>query len=151
MSAPREPFPKAFNCYKSCSEKVFGTISISPDNTILLVKGRRSNKWSFPKGHKKRGETYIECALRETFEEAGICLDPYIPVGYQRLSVGEYYFYELECEVAPSINDNNEIIDARWMTVEEMRREECNVDVNNFLSRLRKKNNFFRPSLDIMV
>jgi 8-oxo-dGTP pyrophosphatase MutT (NUDIX family) len=130
---------------------VYGAICLDSFGNVLLVKGRRSNKWSFPKGHKKRGETYIECALRETFEEAGICLDPYIPVGYQRLSVGEYYFYELDCEVAPSINDNNEIIDARWMTVEEMRREECNVDVNNFLSRLRKKNNFFRPSLDLMA
>ena len=119
---------------------------MSPYNTILLVRGRKSNKWSFPKGHKERGETYLECAIRETAEEAGIALDNYIPVAYQRLSVGEYYFYELPEEVAPTINDSQEITDARWMTMDEMREEPCNVDVNNFLSRMRRNTYFFRPS-----
>lgn len=139
-------FPKAFSCYKATSEKVYGSICMSPYNTILLVRGRKSNKWSFPKGHKKRGETYLECAIRETSEEAGIPLDNYIPVAYQRLSVGEYYFYELSEEVVPTINDSQEIVEARWMTMDEMREEPCNVDVNNFLSRMRRNTYFFRPA-----
>jgi len=138
------PFPKAFSCYKASSEKVYGTICISPLKTILLVLGRKSNKWSFPKGHKNRGETYIECAIRETFEEAGICLDAHVPIGYQRLSVGEYYFYDIEEEVVPDIKDSREITEAKWMTVEEMRNSSCNIDVNNFLNRLRRDTPYFQ-------
>jgi len=137
-------FPKAFSCYKASSEKVYGTICISGLNTILLVRGRKSKKWSFPKGHKHRGETYIECAVRETEEEAGISLNNMIPVAYQRLSVGEYYFYDLDDEVVTRINDTLEITEAKWMSIDEMRTESCNVDVNNFLIRLRRNNNFFR-------
>jgi len=137
-------FPKAFSCYKSSSEKVYGTICISRLNTILLVRGRKSKKWSCPKGHKHRGETYIECAVRETEEEAGINLEHSIPIAYQRLSVGEYYFYDLDEEVTPRINDTLEITEAKWMTIDEMRVAACNVDVNNFLIRLRRNNNFFR-------
>lgn len=117
---------------------------MSPLNTILLVRGRKSKKWSFPKGHKHRGETYIDCAVRETHEEAGIDLENILPVAYQRLSVGEYYFYDLSEEVVPQINDSQEITEVRWMTIEEMRISPCNVDVNNFLSRLRRNTNFFR-------
>jgi 8-oxo-dGTP pyrophosphatase MutT (NUDIX family) len=137
-------FPKAFSCYKSSAEKVYGTICISPNNTILLVRGRRSMKWSFPKGHKHRGETYIDCAVRETEEETGICLYNYIPISYQRLSVGEYYFYDLESEIIPDIKDSREIDEAKWMTIDEMRQSSCNVDVNNFLIRLRRDTAFFR-------
>ena len=138
------PFPKAFSCYKSSSEKVYGTICMSPNNRILLVKGKKSNKWSFPKGHKNRGETYMSCAVRETYEESGINLDGYVPVAYQRLSVGEYYFYELEQEVTPQIQDIQEITEASWMSIDEIQQTSCNVDVNNFLSRLRRNTNFFR-------
>jgi 8-oxo-dGTP pyrophosphatase MutT (NUDIX family) len=137
-------FPKAFSCYKANTEKVYGSICISPLNTILLVRGRKSKKWSFPKGHKNRGETYIDCAVRETYEEAGVDLEGVLPIAYQRLSVGEYYFYDLPSEITPSIRDTEEITEARWMSVDDMRGEPCNVDVNNFLSRLRRNSAFFR-------
>lgn len=146
MDSVAPTFPKAFSCYKATTDKVYGSICISSLNTILLVRGRKSNKWSFPKGHKKRGETYIDCAVRETYEEAGIILDNVLPSAYQRLSVGEYYFYDIEEEIAPCIKDTQEISEARWMSINEMRRESCNVDVNNFLSRLQRNSNFFRPA-----
>jgi mRNA-decapping enzyme subunit 2 len=139
-------FPKAFSCYKSNTEKVYGTICISPLNTILVVRGKKSSKWSFPKGHKNRGETYIDCAVRETYEEAGIDLENIIPTSYQRLSVGEYYFYDLQEEVVPRINDTQEISEARWMSIDDMRLASCNVDVNNFLNRLQRNTSFFRPN-----
>jgi 8-oxo-dGTP pyrophosphatase MutT (NUDIX family) len=143
-SSATPTFPKAFSCYKANTEKVYGSICISPFNTILLVRGRKSKKWSFPKGHKHRRETYIDCAVRETYEEAGVDLEGVLPIAYQRLSVGEYYFYDLDSEATPSIRDTNEITEARWMSVDDMRGEPCNVDVNNFLSRLRRNSAFFR-------
>lgn len=148
-SSATPSFPKAFSCYKANTEKVYGSICISPINTILLVRGRKSQKWSFPKGHKKRGETYIDCAVRETQEESGIDLEGVVPIAYHRLSVGEYYFYDLDSEVVPIIGDTKEITEARWMTLDDMRAEPCNVDVNNFLTRLRRNAAFFRDMRDV--
>lgn len=132
------PFPRAFQCYKPNTEKVYGTICMTPQNTLLLVQGRKSMKWSFPKGHKQCGESYLDCALRETLEETGVDLQDEVPVSFQRLSVGEYYFFEVE-ETPLVPGDTREIIDARWMNLSEIRSSPCNVDVNNFLLRMRRR------------
>lgn len=135
------PFPKAFECYKPTTEMVYGSICMSPKNKILLVRGRRSMKWSFPKGHKESRESYLECAVRETLEETGINLTNHTPVSFQRLSVGSYYFFELEEQLA-EIKDTREVVEARWMNLNEIRDSPCNVDVNRFLSRM-KNSRFF--------
>ena len=110
---------------------------MTPENKILLVCGRRSRKWSFPKGHKVCGESYLDCAIRETFEETGVNLRGVNPVSYQKLSVGEYYFFEIE-EKEIAIRDRREVVDARWMTIDEIRSVYSNVDVSNFLWRMKK-------------
>ncbi|MFE9910884.1 NUDIX hydrolase [Streptomyces clavifer] len=38
---------------------------------ICLVHRPRYDDWSFPKGKLKRGETALDCALREVLEETG--------------------------------------------------------------------------------
>jgi len=130
-------FPKAFQCYRPHTEKVYGTICMTPQNTLLVVRGRKSGKWSFPKGHKHSGESYLDCAVRETLEETGVNLSEKIPVSFQRLSVGEYCFFEVEeNDLSPA--DTEEIVDARWMSLNEIRTSPCNVDVNNFLIRMRR-------------
>ena len=136
MHGYKRAFPKAFQCYKPAADRVYGTICMSPHNTILLVRGRRSLKWSFPKGHRELGETYLECAVRETYEETGIDLYGLEPVSYQKLSVGEYYFFEVR-EQEPLPVDSLEVLEARWMSVNEIQNSYCNVDVNNFLLRIR--------------
>ena len=136
---PTNVFPAAFHCYKPNNQKVYGSICMSPLSTILLVKGRKSNKWSFPKGHKDGNETYLECVNRETYEEAGIDLLNYVPSAFQRLSVGEYYFYEVPHELETNIKDTREILEARWMSLTEMKSEKCNVDVNAFLRKIKRR------------
>lgn len=136
-------FPKAFQCYRPTTERVYGTICMTPQNKILLVRGRRSRKWSFPKGHKESGEAYLDCAIRETFEETGVNLRGVNPVSYQKLSVGEYYFFEIE-EKGIMVNDISEVIEARWMTIDEIRAVYSNVDVSNFLWRMKRSKTFFR-------
>ena len=141
MSTP--VFPKSFQCYKPSNHKVYGSICITPENSILLVQGRRSGKWSFPKGHKNRAETYLDCATRETFEEAGISLNGLVPMAYHKLSVGEYFFFEVEEELETTVNDPREITEARWVPLKDIANLPCNVDVNNFLDRLDR--NIRRP------
>lgn len=133
-------FPRPFQCYKPLNQKVYGSICMTPMNTVLLVKGRKSGKWSFPKGHKHKvyAETYLECAVRETREETGVDLSDTSHVSVHRLSVGEYYLFELQGELPIVIEDTSEIEEARWMSLEDMSNVACNVDVNNFLSRLQR-------------
>lgn len=55
--------------YKSC-----GAVII--DNGKVLLIGAKDDQgkifWSFPKGHQEDGETDLETAIRETFEEVGL-------------------------------------------------------------------------------
>jgi len=54
-----------------------GIFLLNKNNQILLVHPSNDPKniWSIPKGMMETGETYIETALRETFEETNIKLD----------------------------------------------------------------------------
>ena len=39
---------------------------------VALIHRPRYDDWSFPKGKVEQGETEINCAFREVFEETGI-------------------------------------------------------------------------------
>lgn len=131
-------FPAPFQCYRPAYHKVYGTVCISPENRILLVRGRDTGKWSFPKGHREGRESFLDCARRETLEETGVELDGQQPTACHKLAHGEYYFFELDEEPGLNPSDTQEVVEARWMSVEEMRRHPVNVDVNYFLDRLRR-------------
>lgn len=49
---------------------------------VLLVTGRRSRRWTIPKGWPMAGKTLAEAAAQEAFEEAGVrgTIDP-VPLG----------------------------------------------------------------------
>lgn len=108
---------------------------MTPENKVLVVKGRATGKWSFPKGHKERSEGYLECAMRETLEETGVALSEYRPAGYYKLSYGGYYLFDIPLEVPLNPNDAEEVQEACWMNVSDIPRGNVNVDVGFFLDR----------------
>ena len=74
--------------YKTCLVKhqrtketcgvILTTIAHHPkDPQILLVRSVGAQKWSFPKGKMKKGESHLECGQRELKEEVGIHKDEY--------------------------------------------------------------------------
>jgi 8-oxo-dGTP pyrophosphatase MutT (NUDIX family) len=132
-------FPAPFQCYKPGHHKVYGSVLMSTTNRLLLVKGRRTGKWSFPKGHKLRSEGYLECAMRETAEETGLDLRGRRPISCHKLSVGEYYFFEMEEELTPFVRDGAEVEEAGWFALDELKKMSCNVDVNYFIERVLRK------------
>jgi 8-oxo-dGTP pyrophosphatase MutT (NUDIX family) len=110
---------------------VYGTIIVSPNNKILLIKGRKSGKWSFPKGHSEPNETELESALRETYEETGLKLHHNFKKRIQ-LSTGIYFLYyvsERECKPI----DTAEVIDIAWVSSNSMKQMKVNIDINTFL------------------
>ena len=76
--------------------------------------------------------------MRELLEETGINLTGTPSISSTKLSVGEYYFFEVEEEEEPNVKDTNEVMDAKWIDIDMMRKLPCNVDVNNFLDRLQR-------------
>jgi len=96
-----------------------------------LVQGRYTGKWSFPKGHSNEGEEPIKCTLREVGEETGIDDLP-DPIGYLQIGYGNYFVFNLFDQLALIPRDTTEIMNTKWVTVEEMDRMSVNADVSQF-------------------
>lgn len=138
MSRSTLNFPKAFQHYKPRSQKVYGVICITNESRILLVRGRDTGIWSFPKGHITGNELPKDCALRELREETGIQLSDLNCIGSKKLYAGEYFIYEIQNEIDIHIQDKKEISEAGWFTMEEFRRFHCNVDIMNFITKINR-------------
>ena len=127
-------FPSAFDCYRPRSQKVFGVILISENKNVLLVKGRKTEKWSFPKGHIRPTESWSQCASRECYEETGINIDTTITTQRPtKLFSGYYYVYNNVPETTPYTNDSSEVMDVAWIPLDKIQHLRKNADVNNFL------------------
>jgi 8-oxo-dGTP pyrophosphatase MutT (NUDIX family) len=136
---PKEKDPK----FRS---KCFGgIIRVRSNRTIdyeyAIIQGRASGKWSFPKGHSKRGETPLECAKREISEETGIPI--YLlsePIQFMKLASGKYYLFELSEKIPFDPKDSFEVMGTKWASLEEMRNLNINAGIQQFIDR--KSRNF---------
>ena len=104
------------------------------EKRYLLVKGRQTGIWSFPKGHSTDGESSLECAKREIYEETGIQLvEEHRRV--IRLKGGVYFVFQLTDIPQHYPTDTREIEETRWLTKEEMPYLIVNSGVKDFLQR----------------
>ena len=109
------------------------TINKDKQYMVLCVKGARSNKWGFPKGHLNEFESYSDCAVRETYEETSIKVDKKELKGYSKFG-GLIYFYVYKSEDTPfKILDKEEIEEIRWFSEKELNK----LDPYSFTSGLR--------------
>jgi 8-oxo-dGTP pyrophosphatase MutT (NUDIX family) len=104
--------------------------------SFLVVKGRASNIWSFPKGRMKNEEETEEiCALREVFEETGIVLTT--TKDLPRIMIGRnvYFIYHTTQQAFSSfqIHDNFEVGEVAWKTSDELRKMSANKDIRAVL------------------
>ncbi len=100
-----------------------------------LVQGRYTGKWSFPKGHSNEGEQPLACTLREVAEETGIDeLPP--PKEYLQIGYGHYFIFNIPTEIPLIPRDTHEIMNTKWMTVEEMKETQLNADASQFVKML---------------
>jgi 8-oxo-dGTP pyrophosphatase MutT (NUDIX family) len=115
--------------------EIYGAVICSKNNKYLLVQGRKTGKWSFPKGHTHRYETPFECVCREVSEEVGI-EQLSKPIRGIPLRIGYYYYFKVDTEDTPQPRDNCEVCAAGWFSINEMKDMMLNIDASEYLRRL---------------
>ncbi len=136
MPIAKSNMPKSFQSYKPNYMKVYGAICVNDKGEVLLVRGRRGGKWSFPKGHVEKDETGFQCAVRELKEEAGI-LAPKKYVSYHKLHAAYYYVFAIEGNPDLNVTDTNEIDKVEWWPLTNLPTESCNVDISIFRTMMK--------------
>jgi 8-oxo-dGTP pyrophosphatase MutT (NUDIX family) len=107
-----------------------GGVVINKHGQVLVVN-QRGNSWSLPKGHMDEGESLLEAARREIYEESGIHRLRFVGElgSYRRSRIGKYggvdkremktlHFFVFrtdQVKLAPVDKDNPE---ALWVDVE---------------------------------
>lgn len=61
------------------------------DNYVMTFHIKRKG-WEFPAGIREKGETPLECAIRESFEETGAILKNVKKLGYYTVKIGSKKF-----------------------------------------------------------
>jgi ADP-ribose pyrophosphatase YjhB (NUDIX family) len=117
---------------KRSETRTAGGVVVNEAGEILVVN-QRGTSWSLPKGHIDPGETALEAAMREIWEESGVSdLELVRELGtYQRHKIGidggddkselktitMFLFRTTQKELRPRDSDNPE---ARWVAREEV-------------------------------
>lgn len=95
---------------------------------FLLIK-HSAGHWAFPKGHKEDGESEIDTAKRETYEETGL---ENLQLVVNHHFEEQYFFHQhgkllhKTVKYFPAFTkqkdiriDNDEIVDARWVNFDQ--------------------------------
>lgn len=116
-------------------------IILTSGDYLLVVQGTKTDKWSFPKGHREENEDVYTTATREMFEETSIKLnksDMYCATyrykyKYDKDTVNNYVYlvYKTHRRVEPAISDTDEIKDAKWVHIGTLL--DCRYDKNRSL------------------
>jgi 8-oxo-dGTP pyrophosphatase MutT (NUDIX family) len=123
----------------SSSKKGAGVILTNSKGKYLLVKGVHTAVWSFPKGHLEKGETFLECAIRECKEETGVYINDYVLINNPfRLSKRNYWYWEgiILNDNVKLIYDKKEATDAGWFTYHEILLLNSNCEVRSFFQNI---------------
>ena len=101
-----------------------GVVLICNGKVLVGMRSKKpfKNRWSIPGGSLEKGETYLECALRELKEETGVNIEnPQSCFGKWTLCVPFFrwtsFFFstDTEAELTPS-----EFSVLKWLTPEEL-------------------------------
>ena len=112
----------------SCFEKSCGVLPyrmVNGQQEFLLVFETYSKCWSLPKGHIEAGETDVQAALRELYEETGLTakLDTSrcasIEYSISNFARKQVAFYLGEVTGVPKVREG-EIDKFKWVTAEEL-------------------------------
>jgi len=111
------------------------------NSKVLLVLGKVSNKWSFPKGELMENESFIEGAIRELYEETGITIDIDTLENAEQIITEYTTYFKVNLEEMgflpnPKIIDKKEIKKCKFINIYHLNNLNVNHDIrvvmNNF-------------------
>ena len=117
-----------------------GVIMFSKSNgetRVLVVEGKDSGIYSFPKGKMKYYETEEQCALRELREETGIELKTLKGAFKTKFGSNNYFLLYVDENKYNTFNitdDNFEIRSVSWKTIDDLKNLNCNKDLRKLLN-----------------
>jgi phosphatase NudJ len=93
---------------------------------LVIREAKHGQKWYLPAGRAEPGETLVEAAHRETFEEAGISivLEGILKLQHTPISnsarVRAIFLAHPADETPPRRTPNEHTLEARWVTLDEL-------------------------------
>ena len=133
-------FPRAFQSYIPRSHcvgsHVYGAVLITPMRETVVIRGRQSGKWSFPKGHGTSNELPLEACLRELKEETGINLKGVVPNDELRFKAGTYFVFYIQERLELNPEDTKEVMDSMWVSLHRLQFLVGNMDLTTFCRRV---------------
>lgn len=105
------------------------SVTVIKDNEILLIKESKStayNKWNFPSGRIEQYEDILNAARREVKEETGLDVNLLHTTGIYNFvsdSTDHVILFHFIGEIVGGTLkiDENEVIDCKWVTLNELR------------------------------
>jgi ADP-ribose pyrophosphatase YjhB (NUDIX family) len=129
-------FPRAFQTYvprSHCvSSHVYGAILLNEEKETVIIKGKKSGKWSFPKGHGNFKETPLEASIRELKEETGVNMTGVKPDDEVRFNSGTYFVFFLQERAELIPEDTEEVEEAIWIYTSRIQSLNTNKDLKSF-------------------
>jgi 8-oxo-dGTP diphosphatase len=105
-------------------------LAIRHQDTVLMVKASYKDHWTFPSGVIDEHEPPLTAAIRETFEETGVVIDPAVcrPLGIvytsakngHRDRIGFAFVTELSTPDLTFAVPNDEIEAVQWVPIAEI-------------------------------
>jgi len=133
-------FPRAFQSYiprSHCVDShVYGAVLITPMRETVVIRGRQSGKWSFPKGHGNTNELPLEACIRELKEETGIDLKGIRPNEELRFKAGTYFVFYIQDRLELNPEDTKEVMDSMWVSLHRLPFLVGNMDLTTFCRRV---------------
>ena len=103
---------------------------------------KHKGKWDLPKGTAEPGESSLDCAIRETYEETNISITP-DQVSNEYLVIGKLTMYFAETDQNPVLKPNPtsgiiEHINYQWLEGSDMYKD-CFIWLKPFIKWIRNK------------
>jgi len=105
-------------------------------NEIVVVRGRKSLKWSLPKGHGRSRELPLDACIRELKEETGINMEGVKPDDEIRFNSGTYFVFIIEERATLYTEDSQEILDLMWVSLNRVKYLTTNKDLTSFYKKV---------------
>lgn len=123
---------------------VVGVVVIEDDKVLLIreAKDKCRGQWNFPAGHLDDGEYILDAAVREAREETGYGVELKELVGVlnqKDQARPQFFFFTGEIKNGDGVYDPEEIMDMRWVPLNELDNYEMRMpkeEVNEIFRRI---------------